>query len=90
MAGGGINKRLGEHRNGWRGGSATGVTKRKLLNESLVSGEHIVVYGRTSDVFTHEVNLLGKKTTLDFSLTSQEEDALIKEFDPVWNVNNKL
>jgi hypothetical protein len=61
-----------------------------LLNESLTSGEHIVVYGRTSDVFTHEVNLLGKKTTLDFSLTSQEEDALIKEFDPVWNVNNKL
>ena len=88
MAGKGVDKRHKEHRGGWRGGSKTGVNKAKLLRDSLNNNQMVVIYARTSDVLVQqEVKLLGKKTKLDINLNRYEEQELIREFNPVWNVN---
>lgn len=87
MAGKGVQKRLGEHRGGWRGGSDTGILKEAQIRSELQAGRHIVIYGRTSDYFEQEIEILGKKQNVRFSLVAQEEDALLKEFQPAWNTN---
>jgi len=87
MAGKGVQKRLGEHRGGWRGGSPTGILKEAQIRNELEAGRHITIYGRTSDYFEQEVEILGKKQLVRFSLVEQEEDALLKEFQPTWNTN---
>tara|TARA_B100000902_G_scaffold373009_1_gene400553 strand:+ start:9358 stop:9792 length:435 start_codon:yes stop_codon:yes gene_type:complete len=87
MAGKGVAKRLSEHRGGWRGGSPTGILKEAQIRNELEAGRHITIYGRTSDYFEQEVEILGKKQNVRFSLVSQEEDALLTEFQPSWNTN---
>ena len=87
MAGKGVQKRLSEHRGGWRGGSPTGILKEAQIRNELQAGRHITIYGRTSDYFEQEVEILGKKQNVRFSLVSQEEDALLTEFQPSWNTN---
>lgn len=87
MAGKGVQKRLGEHRGGWRGGSPTGILKEAQIRNELQEGRHITIYGRTCDYFEQEVEILGKKQLVRFSLVEQEEDALLKEFQPTWNTN---
>ena len=87
MAGKGVQKRLSEHRGGWRGGSPTGILKEAQIRNELEAGRHITIYGRTSDYFEQEVEILGKKQLVRFSLVEQEEDALLKEFQPTWNTN---
>ena len=87
MAGKGVQKRLGEHRGGWRGNSPTGILKESQIRTELEAGRHITIYGRTSDYFEQEVEILGKKQNVRFSLVSQEEDALLLEFQPAWNTN---
>jgi hypothetical protein len=48
----------------------------------------VAIYARTSDVLVQqEVKLLGKITKLDINLNRYEERELIKEFNPIWNVN---
>ena len=87
MAGKGVQKRLSEHRGGWRGGSPTGILKEAQIRNELQEGRHITIYGRTCDYFEQEVEILGKKQLVRFSLVEQEEDALLKEFQPTWNTN---
>lgn len=87
MASKGVQKRLSEHRGGWRGGSPTGILKEAQIRNELEAGRHITIYGRTSDYFEQEVEILGKKQNVRFSLVSQEEDALLTEFQPSWNTN---
>lgn len=88
MAGKGVDKRHKEHRTGWRGGSKTGVNKAKLLRDSLNNNQMVAIYARTSDVLAQQaVKLLGKKTKLDINLNRYEEHELIRELNPVWNVN---
>lgn len=89
MASKGIAKRLSEHRGGWRGGSSTGILKEAQIRNELVSGRHITIYGRTCDYFDQEVEILGKKEKVRFSLVAHEEDALLKKFQPAWNTNGK-
>ena len=86
MTGKGAHKRHSEHRSGWRGGSKTGVNKAKLLRNSLNNNQGVAIYARTSGVLIQEVILLGKITKLDINLNRYEEDKLISEFNPVWNV----
>ena len=43
MASKGIHKRLSEHRGGWRGGSATGISKAQLIRETIRGGAEIKV-----------------------------------------------
>lgn len=90
MASKGIKKRLGEHKQGWRGGSATGVAKAQLIRSAIqATGEPVKVYGRTCDSFSHTVSVLGESQTIDISLIDREEDALLKMLRPAWNVNGK-
>jgi len=89
MASKGINKRLGEHRGGWRGGSATGINKAKLIRDTINSGQEIKIYGRVCDSIKQSYMLLGEQVTREINLVDQEEDALLKRFKPVWNINGK-
>jgi len=91
MAGKGINKRLSEHKGGWKGGSTTGVTKRKLLIEELNNSKNgqVDVYGYTSSTYTAEVPTILGTETIELSAYSLDEDLLIEKFKPVWNVNGK-
>jgi len=89
MASKGINKRLGEHRGGWRGGSATGINKAKLIRDTINSGQEIKVYGRVCDSIKQTYELLGEQVTREINLVDQEEDALLKQFKPLWNTNGK-
>jgi len=89
MASKGIHKRLSEHRGGWRGGSATGISKAQLIRETIRSGQEIKVYGRVCDSIKQSYTLLGEQVTREINLVDQEEDALIKQFKPVWNTNGK-
>ena len=64
------------------------MNKAKLLRDSLNNNQMVAIYARTSDVLVQqEVKLLGKITKLDINLNRYEEQELIKEFNPVWNVN---
>lgn len=85
MASKGIQKRLSEHRGGWRGGSSTGILKETQIRKKLEEGHQIYIYGRTCDYFLQEVKILDKSQKCRFSLVEQEEGALIKEFKPLWN-----
>ena len=89
MASKGINKRLNEHRGGWRGGSATGISKAKQIRETIHSGQKIKVYGRVCDSIKQSYMLLGEQVTREINLVDQEEDVLLKQFKPVWNTNGK-
>jgi hypothetical protein len=62
------------------------VNKAKLLRNSLNNNQGVAIYARTSGVLIQEVILLGKITKLDINLNRYEEDKLISEFNPVWNV----
>ena len=89
MASKGVQKRLTEHRGGWRGNSPTGVLKESQLRGNLREGKHITVYARTCRYFDQEVDILGTRKKIRFSLVEHEEDALLKEFQPLWNTNGK-
>ena len=84
-AGKGVQKRLSEHRGGWRGGSKTGVSKEKLIRQKLNAGSEIQVYGRCCDYFLKTVDLFGETKEIRYSLVQEEEDWLLKNFKPIWN-----
>ena len=85
MASKGVQKRLSEHRGGWRGGSPTGIQKEKLIRNELDLGKEIKIYGRTCDYFSKTVKILGEQRDVRFTLVEHEEDLLRRKFKPIWN-----
>jgi len=85
MASKGVQKRLSEHRGGWRGGSQTGIQKEKLIRNELELGKEIIVYGRTCGYFSKAVEILGEQKDVRFNLVEHEEDLLLRKFKPIWN-----
>lgn len=75
-AGGGVTKRLREHRGGFTN-SGTGRENRRLISEWIATGRRIMVFSRVSaiqEVFGTYV-----------SIYSTEEQALCERFLPRWN-----
>jgi len=87
MASKGVQKRLSEHRGGWRRGSPTGIRKEKQIRNELELRKKIMIYARTCDYFSRTVDILGNKQDIRFTLAEYEEDVLRKKFRPIWNTN---
>jgi hypothetical protein len=83
----GVQKRLSEHRGGWRGGSKTGISKEKLIRQKLEAGLQIEIYGRSCEYFFQNVDIFGETKEIRYDLAQEEEDFLIKKFRPTWNSN---
>jgi len=87
-AGKGVKKRLSEH----KGGAKREPHKAKKINEEVQKNGKITVYAYTlvPKFHTKVSEITGEELIIDITGLSEEEDALIKKFNPIWNTNGKV
>ena len=89
-AGKGVNKRYGEHRAGWRGGSITGTRIAELIRETVTLHGPITVFAYTPETRTVIIEdpYYGKIESV-IETWAKIEDLIVDEHKPAWNTVGK-